>query len=164
MWLGCPPQYSRSLYQRYTVHERVLYFNSTFIVLSALSVEVHFPFLFFAAFLLVFYFFVSWSPVGEEKTHKIISSDIILWETTVLNNLATILKKVTIFFLSLSSFGEKNMTISFNKEISILSCSPFFLSSSVHCLPLLHNTVVTLKRKGRKPWTMSHRLKLLKAY
>ena len=30
-WLGCPPPwYSRSLYQRYTVHERALYFTSAF--------------------------------------------------------------------------------------------------------------------------------------
>ena len=27
--VGCPPRYSRSLYQRYTVHERALYFKST---------------------------------------------------------------------------------------------------------------------------------------
>ena len=28
--VGYPPRYNRSLYQRYTVHERALYFNSTF--------------------------------------------------------------------------------------------------------------------------------------
>ena len=55
-WLGgCPPRCSRS-YQRYTVHERALYFNSTFLKVTKQGFD---PYKLFSLFVVhnLFFFF-----------------------------------------------------------------------------------------------------------